>query len=292
MKKGEIMGKTVYEKVVLIGFGKIAADVLQKLIIERGKYGYTLEVLEYEPYPTSLLEKYCAESGTEFLKFINDKPALTNRLREYVGRTLIISAGNKFLFPKEVVEMKNLTIVNFHNALLPKFPGRNAPSWAIFEGETESGATWHFVNSGVDTGNILWQGKCGITENTKAYELAKDIMETAYHGFEEIFDSLLCGEIKGAPQPQETGSRKLYYSYEIPGGGVFSESDKPEYIYRLLRSMDYGLNRIFPKPAVRLANGTQAEVSAYKLTGETKNGKKELRIKCAENSKPYIYIYI
>ena len=201
-----------------------------------------------------------------FLKFNKDKQLLTQKLCSCEEQTLIISAGNKYLFPQNAVEMKNLKIVNFHNALLPKFPGRNAPSWAIYEEAEESGATWHFVNSGVDTGNILWQGKCRITENIKAYELAKEIMETAYRGFEEIFDSLLYGKIKGTPQPQETSPRKLYYSYEIPGGGVFYENDRPEYIYRLLRSMDYGLNRIFPKPVILFENGTQAEVTKYRIT--------------------------
>ena len=85
------------------------------------------------------------------------KAGVTRKLETYEKRTLVVSAGNKYLFPSHIIQKENLTIINFHNVLLPHFPGRNEPSWAIWAGAEESGATWHLVSEGVDEGDCLWQ---------------------------------------------------------------------------------------------------------------------------------------
>ncbi len=48
-------------------------------------------------------------------------------------------------------------VVNVHPALLPRFPGAHAVEDAIAAGATETGATVHLVDDGVDTGPVLRQ---------------------------------------------------------------------------------------------------------------------------------------
>ncbi|MEH2956721.1 formyltransferase family protein [Candidatus Merdisoma sp. JLR.KK006] len=127
------------------------------------------------------------------------------------------------------------TIVNFHNALLPKFPGRNAPSWAIFENEQETGITWHYVTKQVDAGDIIIQKKCRITADVRAYELTEKLMQLAFEAFKEKFAEII--EDRAAARKQLlTGKRKIYKSSDIPGMCRFGMEDSPEYIYRLLRA--------------------------------------------------------
>jgi phosphoribosylglycinamide formyltransferase-1 len=48
-------------------------------------------------------------------------------------------------------------VVNVHPALLPAFPGAHAVEDALAAGVTETGATVHVVDEGVDTGPVLRQ---------------------------------------------------------------------------------------------------------------------------------------
>jgi methionyl-tRNA formyltransferase len=53
-------------------------------------------------------------------------------------------------------------VINFHFSYLPFYRGRHPISRAIQRGEKESGLTIHFVNPGIDTGDIIVQEKVAI----------------------------------------------------------------------------------------------------------------------------------
>ena len=48
-------------------------------------------------------------------------------------------------------------VINFHAGKLPFYRGRNIINWAIINGETEIGLTGHYVDDGIDTGDIITQ---------------------------------------------------------------------------------------------------------------------------------------
>lgn len=235
---------TAFKRVVILGYGKVTGEVLQYVSGRREEYGFKLQFIEHEIHPLSITEKICEERGIPFERITNKK-ALAAFLDGIAERTLIVSASNNFLFPASLVEKDHITAINFHNALLPKYPGRNAPTWVIYMGERETGITWHYVTAGVDEGNIIIQKTCEIGEDTKAYELTEQLMALAAGAFGECFDDVMaeCVQARGQEfDPQ----RRMYRSYEMPREGVFELTEPAEDIYRLLRSVDYGKNDIFP----------------------------------------------
>ena len=272
-----------FEKVIVIGYGKTAGDVLSYVAEKQKFFKYQTVCIEHEFHGMSKLRSVCEKMGAEYVQII-DRKKLTQVLLSIKEATLIVSAGNNYLFPDTVVEKDNLEIINFHSALLPRYPGRNAQSWAIYNGETVSGATWHYVTQDVDSGAIIAQRRTPLTEDIKAYELTRDIMEAASKAFISFFEELLIHHIEGRPQPEQARERKIYYSWELPGGGLCSINDPPEKVYRILRAMDYGKSDIFPEVRIRLADGREVEVIRYRKA-EKKHLNKGQRVLLDENDK-------
>lgn len=260
--------ETDFERVVVIGYGKAAGEILRYTADRQAETGYRLEFIEHELHALSVTRQICEERGIPFSS-IPDRRELGAYLKAIREKTLIVSASNNYLFPAALVERENMTIINFHNALLPDYPGRNAPSWVIYQGEVQTGITWHYVTAGVDEGSIILQKTCEIGPDTKAYELAERLMDLACEGFFECFDAVLSGRAKARPQPFSP-KRRMYRSTEKPGEGFVDLGEEPEKIYRLLRSVDYGKTGVFPPLQTRV-DGRAAEILRYRrITPEKK----------------------
>lgn len=252
---------TVFRNIVVIGYGKVTGEVLQYICDRQEEYGYRLEFIEHEIHPLSITEKICKENGVPY-KQMPDKKELASYLDKIEERTLIISASNNFLFPASLVNKEHITIINFHNALLPEYPGRNAPTWVIYMGEKQTGITWHYVTAGVDEGNIIIQKSCEIEDDLKAYELTERLMDLAGEAFRESFADIMAQSVEARPQGFDP-KRRMYRSHEVPSEGFFEPAQRPEDIYRLLRSVDYGKNDIFP-PVRTMIDGREAEILRYR----------------------------
>ena len=259
--------ETEFQRIVVIGYGKAAGEILKYIADRQADYGYRLEFIEHEQQPLSVTKKICEERGVSF-STLPDKRELGAYLGGIQEKTLIVSASNNYLFTASLVERAGITIINFHNALLPDYPGRNAPSWVIYHDEKRTGITWHYVTAGVDEGNIIIQKTCGIGPDTKAYELTEQLMDLAYEGFIECFDAVLGESVEAKPQ-MFSPQRRMYRSSEVPGEGCLDLREEPEKIYRLLRSVDYGKTGVFP-PLQTTVEGKRAEVLRYRKVSPEK----------------------
>ena len=73
---------------------------------------------------------------------------------------LIVSAGFMRILSEKIVS--RFKIINSHPALLPLFPGAHAIRDALAAGAIETGTTIHWVDAGVDTGEIIAQQRVEI----------------------------------------------------------------------------------------------------------------------------------
>jgi phosphoribosylglycinamide formyltransferase-1 len=69
----------------------------------------------------------------------------------------VVLAGFMRVLTATFLDAFPLRVINTHPALLPAFPGTDAPAQAIAHGVKVSGVTVHFVDGGVDTGPIIAQ---------------------------------------------------------------------------------------------------------------------------------------
>lgn len=256
------MKKGLFEHVIVIGYGIVTEKVLYCVWEKCLEYGYTMEYIEYEVYPFNKAKKFAVEKGIYYSMIENKKELLDYFQKKARTSLLIISASNNYLFPRDLVRNKNVTIINFHNALLPDLPGRNAPSWAIYEGKKKTGITWHYVSAEIDAGDIIVQKECEIDPDIKAYKLVEKLMKLASEAFMECYCDVLDGKAQSIVQ-NIPSNRKIYKSDEVPSDGYFSMDDAPDDIYRLLRAVDYGKNNIFPLIKTEY-NGEIIQIHRYK----------------------------
>jgi phosphoribosylglycinamide formyltransferase-1 len=76
--------------------------------------------------------------------------------------TLVVSAGFMRILPEAITT--RFKIINSHPALLPAFPGAHAVRDALAAGVSETGTTIHWVDAGVDTGEVIAQEKLEVLD--------------------------------------------------------------------------------------------------------------------------------
>ena len=235
----------MYDKAIVAGRGKTAMACAQAL----AQAGLPTEFYTVGDSLQSVSRKLQASEKAAVSNCVIEKKALEELLLREQAKTLLVSAANPWLIPESILEKENLTAVNFHSALLPRHPGRNAEAWAIYEQDREGGITWHFINAQVDAGDIIIQKAVPITDSMTAFQLLHAQNNAAIEAFGEILPSLLDGTCQGHPQ---TGARgKLHYSWEKPNDGVLDLSWPGDRMSAFLRAMDYGLLKLMGEPSVR-----------------------------------------
>ena len=163
---------------------------------------------------------------------------LRNRLQSF-DFEWILSIANLDLITDDVLALARRGAVNFHDGPLPAYAGLNAPVWALLNGETSHGVTWHRIAGGVDEGNILAQrmveiakGETALTLNTKCFAAALD-------SFPEVMTALAEGRTEGVPQDL---SKRSYYARDArPEVAARLNFTFPtNEITRLVQALDHG----------------------------------------------------
>ena len=124
-----------------------------------------------------------AKAGIE-TAVAKEQPQVLEEL-EGSGAEIIVLAGYMKVLSPEITERYRNRIINIHPSLIPKYCGRGfygiRVHRAVIEGgETESGATVHYVDEGVDTGKIIIQEKVPVLKGDTPEELAARVLETEH----------------------------------------------------------------------------------------------------------------
>jgi len=74
-------------------------------------------------------------------------------------------------------------LVNIHPSLLPKYTGLNTHQRAIDAGDSEGGATVHYVTNELDGGPAILQARVAIDDSETAETLASKVLEVEHRIF-------------------------------------------------------------------------------------------------------------
>jgi phosphoribosylglycinamide formyltransferase-1 len=107
------------------------------------------------------------------------------------GVTLVVCAGYMHLLRPCFLDRFRGRVVNVHPALLPAFPGAHAVEDALAAGVSETGATVHLVDEGVDTGPVLRQEAVPVLPGDTVETLHARIREVEHRLLPEVVEELV-----------------------------------------------------------------------------------------------------
>lgn len=146
-------------RLVLFGDGAWAADSLR--LLHGGPHPVAAVVLRARPSDDTL-GAMCTRLGVPVLQPENAAaPAFIAELQA-LEPDLGLSISYNQILRRCALDRCALGVVNFHAGLLPRYRGRNVINWAIINGEREIGLTAHYVDEGIDTGDIIAQRRLPI----------------------------------------------------------------------------------------------------------------------------------
>ena len=153
-----------------------------------------------------------------------------------ISPDLIVVADYRYLLKKEIIEMPNLGAINFHPSLLPKYRGRSPVNWAIINGEKESGLTVHYIDEGMDTGDIILQKEIDILfEDT-----IKDIHDKLFPVYADLANRVIELFKQGdVPRYKQDHSKATVFQRRTTEDGLIDWSLTNINIYNFVRAITY-----------------------------------------------------
>ncbi len=132
----------------------------------------------------------------------NGNSSLTFNFINQLRPDLIWITDFRYIIPESVIQLSLFGAVNIHPSLLPKYRGRAAINWALINGEPEFGLTVHFVDNGVDTGDIIRQISIPIYETDYIEDLLNRSYPLYYSITYEVINMFLSNSINRVPQKE------------------------------------------------------------------------------------------
>lgn len=157
------------------------------IIVSNNPSAYVLERAKKAGIPTLLINREVFAGGE-----------VTKKLQE-MNIDLIVLAGFLWLLPHNLVHAFPGRIINIHPALLPAFGGKGMYGMNVHRavreaGVKETGITIHYVNEHYDSGEIILQATCPVTESDTPESISAKVRELEHNCFsatvERVLDAL------------------------------------------------------------------------------------------------------
>ncbi len=139
------------------------------------------------------------------------------------GIEFVVSDRARYLITKDVIDHLPRRIVNLHPSFLPWNKGYFPNFWS-FVSKTPSGITIHYIDEGIDTGNIIFQERFFWDERVETLRTTYDkCRREMVKLFAENWSSIRAFECPNVPQEKGAGNINMKADFDgvfdlLPGG--------------------------------------------------------------------------
>ena len=182
------------------------------------------------------LKKYCSDYEIDYLmdKNINSKEFL-EVIAQY-NCDLFVSMSFNQIFKNTILNMPRLKTINCHAGKLPFYRGRNILNWALINDEKEFGVTIHYMDDGIDTGDIILQKSFPITDSDNYSTLLARAYEGCALLLYQSIKKLKAGTVKRILQ-QSIHPVGFYCSDRREGDENLSWNNSSRDVFNFIRSI-------------------------------------------------------
>ena len=270
--------------IVVIGNGQMAVSCVQKVLAS----GTDVPLIISDPrrqLRMGSLAQFCEKNEIQYIETSSVNSLVILHQIEQCHPDLLLSINSFALIKETLLSIPRLASINFHNSYLPNYPGLNACSWALINGEQDHGVTWHLMDKGLDTGDILTRAKFPIQPNDTAFSLTMKTISYGVLSFAENFQKWLAGDL--IAEKQIVGEDVSVGSDGVKFDGLLDVNWSYKKIDRWFRGLSYyplpgnlplpyfeiGGEKIYPRsikkldhPSSNLAIGQVVEASKHSMT--------------------------
>lgn len=197
-------------------------------------------IFTHEDSPT---EQIWFESVRELAKQ-HGIPCSTTDINTRENVALLRTQAPDFLFSfyyrsmilPEVLAIPSKGALNMHGSYLPKYRGRVPVNWAVINGETETGATLHYMVEKPDAGDIVDQEKVPIEFDDTAHDVFTKVTTAAELVLSRAWPLLQSGTARRIPMDLNAGS---YFGGRKPADGLIDWTLPAVNIYNLIRGVTH-----------------------------------------------------
>lgn len=176
---------------------------------------------------------------------INNIPYLKNEninseeFLDEVGKyecDLFVSMSFNQIFKNKLINMPKLKTINCHAGKLPFYRGRNVLNWALINDEKEFGITVHYMDEGIDTGDIILQKTYPISDADTYSTLLEIAYKECANILYEAILLILKGDVKSICQSNihPTG---FYCGIRVVGDEIIDWRQSSRDIFNFVRAI-------------------------------------------------------
>ena len=177
-----------------------------------------------------------------------------------VSPDLLWITDYRYILPKELISIARYGAVNMHPSLLPKYRGRAPINWAILKGENEIGLTAHYVDEGVDSGDIITQVAIPLSIDEDVGDALRKLIPLYRSVTREVIEFFIKGDV---PSFRQELIDYPIFPARKPGDGRIDWSKSAVEILNLIRAVAHPYPGAFTETAQGRIIIWRASISGY-----------------------------
>jgi len=221
-------------RVVFLGNHTVGVKVLEAIRAEDEVVG----VVAHPPDPEDGVRylsvyEHALKQGWNVIRSTPKDPILKDFITD-ASPDLLWITDYRYIIPSSLASLAPFGAVNLHPSLLPKYRGQAPINWAILNGERILGLTAHFVDEGVDSGDIIEQ----ISFELREHQDVGDALQILYPLYNQVTHRVLgyfrIGQVPRKPQDH---SQATVFTRRRPEHGRIEWSQSVRSICNLVRAV-------------------------------------------------------
>ncbi len=258
---------TYSAKVIVCAYHNVGYRCLEELL----RQGADIRlVFTHEDSPTEEIwfapvRELAGQHGIPCVTTDINLPENVARLRE-LAPDFLLSFYYRNMIKPEVLELATQGALNLHGSYLPRYRGRVPVNWAVINGETETGATLHYMVEKPDAGDIVDREKVAIDFTDTALDVFNKVTDAAVTVIGRSWPKLVAGTAPRVPMDLTAGN---YCGGRKPADGLIDWSKSAVGIYNLVR----GVTHPYPGAFTTLAGKKVTIWSAWPVAGSGEPGR-------------------